>query len=101
MYGCLLLEGNLEGCIYKYEIISHAGERLLKADPYGFYSELRLQTASVVYNLEGYQWNGQGWKRKKAKRNVVKDPAVIYEVHTGSWKKHPDGIFPNLQRVSR
>lgn len=96
----LVLEGNLEGNLYKYEIISQSGEKSLKTDPYGFYSELRPLTASVVYSLEGYKWNDQGWKRKKARKSNETEPMVIYEVHAGSWKKKQDGSFLNYRELA-
>ncbi len=96
----LVLEGNLEGYIYKYEIISRSGERLLKADPYGFYSELRPRTASVVYCLDGFEWKDQGWKKKKLRKTPVSEPTVIYEIHTGSWKKNPDGSFLTYRELA-
>ena len=96
----LVLEEDLEGCLYKYEIISQSGEKLLKTDPYGFYSELRPRTASVVYTLDGFEWNDQSWKRKKARKNPAGDATVIYEVHAGSWKTKQDGTFYNYRELA-
>ncbi len=45
----------MEGLIYKYEIITAEGEKLLKSDPYAFYSELRSNTALIVYSLRDYE----------------------------------------------
>lgn len=61
----IFIPENLEGHLYKYEIKTSDGNVLLKSDPYAFYSELRPHTASIVYNIKGYQWNDQAWRRKK------------------------------------
>ncbi len=79
--------------LYKYEIHTAYGQVLLKADPYAFYSEVRPNTASVIYNIEGYKWNDQKWFRNKKKKNVYAEPVSIYELHFGSWKKKEDGTF--------
>jgi len=39
------------GDIYKYEVTGPDGQKELKADPFAFYSELRPETASIIYNL--------------------------------------------------
>lgn len=74
------------GEIYKYEIITATGEILLKADPYAFYAQLRPNTASVVHDLNMYQWQDQKWQKDK-KRLVHEGPVLIYEVHLGSWRR--------------
>ncbi len=51
-----------EGAIYKYEIIGPTGTMLpLKADPYGFRSELRPNTGSVVARLDAHAWRDTEW----------------------------------------
>lgn len=96
----IIVDGNLEGCMYKYEIITHSGERFLKADPFAFYSEVRPGTASIVYSLDGYRWNDRRWYQRKARRNLYKDPILIYEVHIGSWRKKKDGSFLNYRELA-
>ncbi|AQX53397.1 1,4-alpha-glucan branching enzyme [Priestia flexa] len=80
-----------ENMIYKYEITTRDGTKLLKADPYAFHSEVRPHTASKIYYLEGYKWGDQYWKRKKKQQTIYKKPMCIYELHAGSWKVHEDG----------
>ncbi|WP_102345191.1 1,4-alpha-glucan branching protein GlgB [Bacillus sp. Marseille-P3661] len=75
------------GTIYKYEIITHDNCILRKSDPYAFYSELRPNTASIVYDLLNYQWNDDNWMETKKNKDSVKQPMFIYEVHLGTWKK--------------
>ncbi|EKN65953.1 glycogen branching enzyme [Neobacillus bataviensis LMG 21833] len=87
----IVVNQDLGGNIYKYEIISQTGERLLKADPFAFYSEVRPDTASIVYSLNNYEWNDAHWMNRREKKNILSDAAIIYEVHLGSWKKHDNG----------
>uniref|UniRef100_UPI003F57C352 1,4-alpha-glucan branching protein GlgB n=1 Tax=Paraperibacillus marinus TaxID=3115295 RepID=UPI003F57C352 len=89
----LFYEGDLTGEIYKYEIITQDGRKLLKADPFAFYSELRPATASKVYSLDGYDWNDTAWQKKKAKQPSQSRPMFIYEMHFGSWKIKEDGSY--------
>lgn len=83
----LFIPGLQEGDIYKYEIgVNGQDVPLLKADPYGFYSEVRPRNASIVKDLSGYEWGDQEWMEKRTKR--FDEPMSIYEVHLGSWKKN-------------
>ncbi len=80
-----------EGAIYKYEIVGAHGAMLpLKADPYGFRSELRPRTGSVVANLYIYQWQDAAWMKQRAEKNWFESPISVYEVHLGSWRRVPD-----------
>jgi 1,4-alpha-glucan branching enzyme len=84
----IFLPGLCEGEIYKFEIKSrNKGYLGLKTDPYGFYSEMRPKTASIVYNLERYQWNDQKWMAERKDRQALRAPISVYEVHLGSWRR--------------
>lgn len=87
----LLVRKNLEGSLYKYEILAKSGEIFLKADPFAFYSEVRPKTASIVYSIHDYEWGDSEWLREKEKRRFFTEPAIIYEVHFGSWRKKSNG----------
>ncbi|XJZ26599.1 1,4-alpha-glucan branching enzyme [Bacillota bacterium Lsc_1132] len=89
----LFVKNNLEGRLYKYEIFTEHGGVQLKADPFAFYSEIRPNTASIVYNMKNYNWKDSQWNVKKEKKNVLSEPVIIYEVHFGSWKKKRNGDF--------
>ena len=82
----LFISALTPGAIYKYEILTTSGERLLKADPYAVYAQLRPDTASVVYELSGYQWQDAKWQQAK-KQPAYQSPVLIYEVHLGSWRR--------------
>ena len=87
----VFIPGLREGEIYKFEIKSQNRSYLgLKADPYGFYSELRPKTASIVYDVDRYTWNDQVWMAERAERQSLRAPLAIYEVHLGSWRRSPE-----------
>ena len=75
-----------EGEIYKYAIETLAGDVILKADPYAVYAEVRPNTASVVFDIKGYEWNDKtGIVRKE--KSIYKEAMTVYELHFGSWKR--------------
>ena len=76
----------VQGCIYKYAILTHSGEMLYKADPFAFYSEKRPATASVIWDIGGYEWNDAKYIRGRKKAFSFSSPISIYEVHLTSWK---------------
>ena len=94
----LFIPALAEGEVYKYEIETITGERFLKADPFAFYSELRPNTASVVYKLAGYTWRDEVWCAQR--RQMPDHPALIYEVHLGSWKRKEDGCFYTYRELA-
>lgn len=96
----LIIEEDLTGAIYKYELTTKSGEKILKADPYAFYSELRPNTASIVYPLKGYQWNDHQWQEKRENKQTLSQPISIYEVHLGSWKQSPDGSLLSYRQIA-
>ncbi|MFA5536877.1 MAG: 1,4-alpha-glucan branching protein GlgB [Bacillota bacterium] len=98
---CLFVPYLEEGELYKYEILTAGGEKFLKADPYAFYSELRPQTASVVYSLEGYPWGDDLWMGKRDKACLKDKPLLIYEVSLASWKRTAAGDFYTYRELAR
>ncbi len=85
----LFVPGMEVGQIYKYAIRTGEGKVVLKADPYSFQMEKRPNNASVVADISHFQWNDEKWMKKRKKFDVKKSPMFVYEVHPGSWKKHP------------
>ena len=83
------IEGAKKGQTYKYAIHTNNKKRILKADPYAFYSELRPKTASVIWDLD-YEWKDSRWMEKRAKADHFNQPKNIYEVHLGSWMRHKE-----------
>jgi len=86
----LFIPGLTKGDLYKYEIKTPTDEIYIKSDPYAFYSETPPHTASVVYDLDNYEWQDSDWMEKRAKESVFDKPVNIYEVHLGSWRQEPD-----------
>lgn len=81
---------------YKFEIRTKQGSLLVKSDPYAFYSELRPKNASVVADIESFQWTDEHWLKEKEHRSL-NVPMNIYEVHLGSWRRGDD--FPNYREI--
>jgi 1,4-alpha-glucan branching enzyme len=77
-----------EGTIYKFEIIGPRDNMLpLKADPYGFSSELRPNTGSVVARIDKHAWKDADWMQRRGAKNWLEQPISVYEVHLGSWRR--------------
>lgn len=82
--------GAKEGQMYKFLIVTTNGRKLYKADPFANSAELRPGTASKLANVEGYKWTDQNWmKKRQSATPFYEKPMSIYEVHPGSWKRHP------------
>ncbi|BAQ60084.1 1,4-alpha-glucan (glycogen) branching enzyme [Geminocystis sp. NIES-3708] len=73
------------GTHYKYEIKNWEGHIYEKSDPFGFYQEVRPKTASIVADLDSYQWNDQDWLEKRRNTDPLTQPVSVYELHLGSW----------------
>ena len=78
-----------EGQLYKYFIVGMNGELLYKSDPYASASEPRPGNASKVADISNFQWRDQNWIKKREAFDVKTDAMAVYEVHPGSWRKHP------------
>ena len=89
IYTCFV-PGVKEGMMYKFCIETITGEYHMKADPYANYAELRPGTASRITNIENLKWTDSSWMAAREKWNHKKEPMSVYEVHMGSWKRHPD-----------
>ena len=91
IYEAFVLEAKM-GDMYKYLIETSEGEYLYKADPYANYAELRPGTASRIADISELKWTDDVWMEQRAKQtDVYEQPLSIYEVHPGSWMRHPDG----------
>ncbi len=83
----IFIPGLLENDKYKFEIKTFDNYIIEKSDPYANYAELRPNTASIVTDLSGYEWQDQDYRAKKEQQNFLSQPVSMYEVHLGSWKK--------------
>lgn len=90
-----------EGAVYKYEIRSRiSGEILLKTDPYANIYELRPNNAALIPAEQKYNWNDDDWMTRRKGWDWLHAPLNIYELHVGSWKRHPDGRFYSYQELA-
>lgn len=81
-----------EGDLYKYLIETSEGTKLYKADPYANYAEMRPGTASRIWDITGFKWTDHTWMKKRVEaEDIYSQPMAIYEVHMGSWMRHPGG----------
>lgn len=88
------------GMKYKFAITNeNKDDTILKCDPYGFQSELRPNTASILVEDKKYKWVDKKWMNKRLKQNIFNSPMNIYEVHLGSWKTQ-DGKFMTYTELS-
>lgn len=90
------------GEIYKYEIKIRGELVILKSDPYSNKGELRPSNASIVWDIEKYQWKDESWLKNRSKYDYKKEPISIYEVHLGSWIKpqETDREFFNYREIA-
>ena len=79
-----------EGAHYKFEIRTPRGALLLKADPFGLFSQHGKETSSMVYNLDRYKWSDDDWMKARPAQRLQTSPISIYEVHLGSWRRKAD-----------
>lgn len=90
------------GTLYKYAIETAHGEILEKSDPYALSWEQNLQAASLV-STTWYEWNDKEWLENRWKKNSLKAPISVYELHLGSWMRNLDNPerFLNYQDVAK
>ena len=81
----LFLPGVGEGSRYKYEICGPDGVWRAKADPMAEGTEMPPATASVVVSAH-HEWQDGAWMTERPRREAVREPLSIYEVHLGSWR---------------
>ena len=87
----LFVPGVKPGVLYKYLIETQDHRKLYKADPFAASAEMRPGTASRVADISGFKWSDAAWMEQRQQKKMTEEPMSIYEVHPGSWKKHPHG----------
>ena len=88
IYTCFV-PGVQEGALYKFCIETQQGKRIFKADPFANYAELRPGTASRVTDISHLKWTDSTWMKRRETWDHKRNPMSIYEVHMGSWMRHP------------
>jgi len=78
------------GACYKFEVRTHAGQLIEKADPYARFFEVPPRSASVIWEDGDYEWGDTDWMRDRPAAGSWHDrPVSTYEVHLGSWRRVP------------
>ena len=85
---------------YKYAVHCADGSWHLRADPYGFESEVRPGNASKLYDLSQYAWGDQQWMEKRARHDPYTHPMNIYEMHLGTWRRGENGRLLNYTEIA-
>ena len=85
---------------YKFAVTSQRGDTVLKTDPYAFHAETRPGTAGKLYDLGGYRWGDDEWRKNRAKAPLDRSPLNIYEVHLGSWRRRENGDFYDYRTLA-
>jgi 1,4-alpha-glucan branching enzyme len=89
------------GELYKYEIFTRETSELkLKTDPYGASFEQRPATASVTTVPSTFQWDDARWLAERSRRDWLREPMSIYEVHLGSWRRNAAGSFLGYRDIA-
>ena len=86
----IFIPGIREQAHYKFEVRNCFGHNVLKSDPFAFYGQHGLQTASLVFDLGRYTWADQAWMEARDRTQWQREPVSIYEVHLGSWQRVPE-----------
>ena len=61
IYECVIDQTRFgQGSLYKFKMKTPHGE-VYKADPYGTYAAQYPETASIYFDIEGYEWRDAGW----------------------------------------
>ncbi len=85
---------------YKYAITTKKNQVILKADPYAFYQETNGRTASMVYDISGYDWQDKKYYEQLNKKDIYTSPMNIYEVNFLSWKRGENYEYYTYNRLA-
>lgn len=97
----LFIPGLTGGELYRFELRNrHSGQVQKKSDPYARAYERRPGTASRVQAPDRYVWQDGAWMARRAGVDWLHAPLNVYEVHLGSWKRHPDGRFYSYRELA-
>ena len=81
----LFIPGVKPGALYKFQILTKAGNWITKIDPMARRTEVPPATSSVV-DVSDYKWRDKDWMNQRARTDALKSPMSIYELHLGSWR---------------
>lgn len=84
------MDGASAESMYKYRIYEKSGSCVDHCDPYGFGMELRPNSASIVRDLNSYQFHDSAWMLSRS--DCKNRPLNIYELHFGSFRKPSERV---------
>ena len=96
----LFVPGIKEGELYKYIITAADNATIYKADPFAFSSQTKMETASIVYDINKYNWHDTNWLEYKKRINLYEIPINIYEVNLSSWKRKENGELYTYREIA-
>jgi 1,4-alpha-glucan branching enzyme len=96
----LFIPGLQPGATYKYEILAPDGSLLQKADPVALAAEPAPATGSRVASPRPHDWGDASWMESRGARQSHDAPVTIYEMHSQSWWREPDGSVPQWDALA-
>ena len=87
---------------YKFRIRGANGHWVEKSDPFARAAELPPGNASILTadDPAEHDWGDGEWMAQRSERHRPGHPMSIYEVHLGTWRRHPDGRIPTYAEVT-
>ncbi len=85
----LFVPGVASGAHYAYRILGADGVARRKADPFARHADRPPGTASRVFDSR-HAWQDASWMSERGRRDHLRAPMAIYEVHLGSWARVPE-----------
>ena len=83
------VDGAEVGHLYKLAVVGADGATTCHADPMAMRAEVR-GNASEVFSSR-YAWGDDEWMEARPSVDAASMRLSAYEVHLGSWRRHPDG----------
>lgn len=96
----LFIPGLREFDKYKYEIKTKYDDIKLKQDPYGYFSEVRPNTASIIYDINKYEWHDDEYMAEKNNKDEYNSAMSVYELHLGSWQRGDNNSFLGYRELA-
>jgi 1,4-alpha-glucan branching enzyme len=97
----LFVPGIGAGALYKFELRQRDTDSVfLREDPYARSVECRPATSSRVVADTAFAWTDAPWLARRAHWDWLHAPVNIYELHAGSWLRHPDGRFYSYRELA-
>ena len=97
----LFIPGVTEGMIYKFAVKKNNGSVCFKADPYGNQAEVRPCSASVVADMDGFDWEDSEFLENREAFQKGNVPVSVYEMYMGSFTEPGQGQeYANYRQIA-